>query len=246
MRHASIARHRPDRHVGGSVALTTVAAVAGGYLLGTFPSADVVSAIAGVNIRLSGTGNPGTLNTAVVAGKRWASAVAVLDVGKGWLAAGIGARVSPAAANAAGFAAVLGHIFPVCSGGRGGKGVATSFGAVLGTFPAYALPDVVIAAGAAHMTANPARANQVASAAWTSAAALWWWRDWPNLWGPRPSAALPLGALSTSVLLAWRMNQPDPIIDGDRWGTGSDRGRLGARSPVLGLSQLATRSSIGQ
>ncbi len=221
MRHTRISRCRPDRHVAASPAFATVAAVAavaGGYLLGTFPSADVVSAITGVSIRTSGTGNPGTLNTAVVAGKRWASAVAVLDVGKGWLAAGIGARVSPAAANAAGFAAVLGHIFPVWSGGRGGKGVATSFGAVLGTFPVYALPDVVITAGAARATADPARANQIASAAWTSAAVLWWWRGWPNLWGPKPTVALPLSALSTSVLLAWRLRQPDPVAGGARWG----------------------------
>jgi len=145
--------------------------------------------------------------------------VAVLDVGKGWLAAGIGARVSPAHANAAGFAAVLGHVFPVWSGGRGGKGVATSFGVVLGTFPVYAVPDLAIAATAARVTANPLHANQIASAAWTSAATFWWLRGWSNLWGPKPTIALPLGALSTSLLLAWRMRQPDPITEGNRWGT---------------------------
>ncbi len=74
MRHTRISRCRPDRHVAASPAFATVAAVAavaGGYLLGTFPSADVVSAITGVSIRTSGTGNPGTLNTAVVAGMVW-------------------------------------------------------------------------------------------------------------------------------------------------------------------------------
>ncbi|NQU37498.1 MAG: glycerol-3-phosphate acyltransferase [Actinobacteria bacterium] len=218
MSRTSIARYRPARQFAASAALAKAVSIAGGYLLGSLPSADVVSAIAGVGIRTSGTGNPGTLNAAVVAGKRWGSVVAGLDIGKGWLAAAIGARISPATANAAGVAAVVGHIFPIWSGGRGGKGVATSFGVVLGTFPAYAIPDLAIAAAAAKATASPVRANQIASTAWTGAAVLWWWRAWPNLWGPKPTLALPLGALSTSVLLAWRMNQPDSITDGDRWG----------------------------
>ncbi len=217
MNGTSVARLRLDRHAAGPAVLLRIATVAGGYLLGSLPAADGVSAIAGANIRASGTGNPGALNTAVVAGKRWASVVAGLDISKGWLASAIGAHVSPATANAAGVAAVVGHIFPIWSGGRGGKGVATSFGVVLGTFPAYAVPDLAIAAAFAKATANPVRANQLASAAWTGAATLWWWRAWPNLWGPRPTIALPLSALLTSVLLAWRMNQPDSVSGGDRW-----------------------------
>lgn len=219
MKPTSAIRHRLGHRTSTSAASTRAAAVGVGYLLGSLPSADLVSKISGSGIRTSGTGNPGTLNTAVVAGKRWAAVVAGLDIGKGWLVTAIGAQVSPATANAAGVAAVVGHIFPIWSGGRGGKGIATSFGVVLGTFPAYAIPDLAIAAAAAKATANPVRANQISSAIWTGAAVLWWWRDWPNMWGPKPTLALPVGALSTSVLLAWRMNQPDSIADGDRWGS---------------------------
>lgn len=195
----------------------TAAAGAIGYLLGTFPSADLVGRFARVKIREGGTGNPGTLNTAVVAGKQWAAAVAVLDIGKGWGAAALGQRVSPTATNVAGFAAVVGHIFPVWTRGKGGKGVATSYGVVLGTFPAYALPDLAVAAGAARITANSTRANEIASLAWTGAALLWWRRDWPNLWGPRPTVALPITAALTSALLGWRLRRADRITDGDRW-----------------------------
>jgi glycerol-3-phosphate acyltransferase PlsY len=208
-----------DRRWSTTLIRTGAVGVAG-YLLGTFPSADLVGRLAGVQIRKDGTGNPGTLNTAVVAGKRWAAAVAVLDIGKGWGAVSLGRRVSPTAANVAGFAAVVGHIFPVWTRGKGGKGVATAYGAVLGTFPAYALPDLAIAAGAAHVTANSAQANEIASVAWVGAALLWWRRGWPNLWGPEPTVALPATAILTSILLAWRLRQTDRVADGQRWQRG--------------------------
>jgi len=179
-------------------------AVVAGYLLGTVPSADVAGRLAGTSVRSGGTGNPGAFNVALVLGRRYAAAVGAVDITKGWAAGAIGQRVGPRTACAAATAAVVGHAFPVWSGLQGGKGVATSYGAVLGVFPAYAVPDLVVAAAAARLTDSARRANDVSSAVWCGAALLWWWRRWPNLWGPEPTAALPLSAIVTSALIAWR------------------------------------------
>lgn len=197
--------------------LKPMAVMAGSYLLGSIPSADLVGRAVGVGIRSRGTGNPGAANTGVVLGWQWGAVVAALDVGKGWAAAALGQRTSPAMASAAGTAAVVGHVFPVWSGFDGGKGVATSYGMVLGTFPAYALPDALVAGVAAKANRDPFTANLIASSVWTTAAMLWWRRQLPNLWGPQPTAALPVSAAAVSLLLAWRMRQPDRV-DGQRYG----------------------------
>jgi len=184
-----------------------VSAVAG-YVVGLVPSADVAARAAGGNhdLRREGTGNPGGLNTAHVLGKGWGAAVAGADVAKGVAAASVGRRLAgPEGANVAATAAVVGHCHPI--GRRGGKGVATSVGQVLGTFPAYLPVDV--AAGYAttrlpwfrHRTRA---ATHAASAVWIVATTLWWRRQWPNPGGDRPTWALPVGAVVTSLVIAGR------------------------------------------
>lgn len=141
-----------------------------------------------------------------------------VDIGKGWAAGALGQRVGPATAYAAATAAVVGHVFPVWSRFAGGKGVATSYGAVLGVFPAYAVPDVLVAVVAARTMKHPRKANDLSSAVWTAAALLWWRRRLPNLWGPPPTVALPLHAAATSALIAWRFRQPERVTGGVRLG----------------------------
>lgn len=202
----------------GMPLIRSTAAVLGGYLLGTVPSADLAGKVAGISVRTAGTGNPGAINASVLLGKRWGSVVGAVDVGKGWAAGALGQRVGPGTACAAATAAVVGHVFPVWSGFEGGKGVATSYGAVLGVFPAYAVPDLGVAYAAARLTRHPRRANDLASLAWTAAAVLWWRRRLPNLWGPAPTVALPLHAAVTSGLIAWRFRQPERVSGGVRLG----------------------------
>lgn len=195
-----------------------VLAVAGGYLLGTIPSADAAGKVVGISVRAAGTGNPGAVNAAVLLGKRWGSAVMAVDMAKGWAAAALGQRVSPGTAHAAATAAVVGHVFPAWSGFQGGKGVATSYGAVLGVFPAFAAPDVFMAGLFGRATQDPRRANDLSCAVWTATALLWWRKSLPNLWGPEPTATLPLSAAATSALIAWRFRQPDRVVGGARFG----------------------------
>src|SRR5262245_11723712 len=116
--------------------IAIVAAIVGGYLLGTLPSAVIVTLLATrgrVETPHAGSGNPGTFNTLRAVGKLGALVVLLLDAGKA-MVAGLLALVllGDAAAYAAATAAIAGHIWPVWTGFRGGKGVATAGGAILG------------------------------------------------------------------------------------------------------------------
>ncbi|MDH4168040.1 MAG: glycerol-3-phosphate acyltransferase [Acidimicrobiia bacterium] len=192
----------------------SLAAAAIGYLAGTFPSAELAVGAAThgeLDVHEAGTGNPGALNTSLAIGKTWGAAVLVADVGKGVLAARIGHAVAgDDGAHAAAAAAVIGHCYPVWYGFRGGKGVATSVGQVLGTFPAYVPIDIAVAGTVAAVpswTRRTFAATVAASVAWVGSSLLWWRKGWPNLWGPPPSAALPIAAAVSSTAILIRFLQ---------------------------------------
>jgi glycerol-3-phosphate acyltransferase PlsY len=105
------------------------------YLLGTFPSARLVAKRHGIDVHTEGSGNPGASNIFRLLGWKWGVLVLVLDIGKGALAAGVGAVVDTAfsghrGAYILGLAAVLGHVFPITRHLKGGRGVATGAGAL--------------------------------------------------------------------------------------------------------------------
>ncbi len=191
----------------------TLLSALGGYLLGTIPSADVASRLAGgPDLRKAGSGNPGATNAAAVLGPGFGLAVLVVDIAKGATAASLGRRLGdqiggPALAQVASSSAVIGHCHPVWSGFRGGKGVATGVGQVLATFPAFFPIDiaVVLATGISPRWKRRAFAStSVASGAWVVLGVVWWRKGLANLWGPKPTGALPLGALASSVVIALR------------------------------------------
>ena len=113
---------------------TAAALVGVAYLLGSVSFAVLlVRATTGKDIRTEGSGNAGATNVLRAHGKALGLLVAALDVGKGALAVGLVklATADSRYAAAAGFAAILGHVFPLFYGFRGGKGVATAVGAFL-------------------------------------------------------------------------------------------------------------------
>ena len=115
-----------------------LAAVVTGYLLGALSPATLVARQRGIDLRGVGSGNPGATNTVRALGPRMGVVVAVLDVLKGLLpAAGFG-MLDHRAGLLAGVAAVLGHVTSPLLRGRGGKGVATAAGAILGSHPLWA------------------------------------------------------------------------------------------------------------
>ena len=106
------------------------------YLLGTFPSAVMIARSRGIDITASGSGNPGASNVGRLLGRKLGVLVFVLDGLKGAISVGVGYAISGyAGALALACAAVVGHVFPVTRGFKGGKGVATAGGAVLTLYP---------------------------------------------------------------------------------------------------------------
>lgn len=115
------------------------------YLIGSIPTAVWVGRVFyKVDVRKEGSGNAGATNTIRVLGLRAGIPVIIVDVFKGWLAiylgalfvySGFGTEQFIAFQVALGVASVLGHIFPIYVGFKGGKGVATLFGVGLALFP---------------------------------------------------------------------------------------------------------------
>ncbi len=120
------------------------------YLIGSIPTAVWVGkAFFGIDVRNYGSGNAGATNTFRVLGKRAGIAVMAVDIFKGWTATSLAililATTNMYQENLVdyqlmfGFAAVLGHIFPIYVNFKGGKGVATLLGMVLAIHPLAAL-----------------------------------------------------------------------------------------------------------
>jgi glycerol-3-phosphate acyltransferase PlsY len=120
-----------------------VAAVVG-YLVGALTPATWLARRHGVDLRGVGSGNPGASNAGRALGRRTGVVVAILDVLKGVVAAVVFGAVDHRAGLVAGVAAVVGHVSSPFLRGRGGKGVATALGAILGSQPLWALGALVV------------------------------------------------------------------------------------------------------
>lgn len=124
---------------------TIIACCILGYFLGSFPAGYFAGRLAGVDVRSVGSGNIGATNVLRVLGKRWGYPVFLIDAFKGFAAVRVSfilAKHSPDAQMYAEYIAILaammsvaGHMFPVWLRFKGGKGVATSAGAVIGLMP---------------------------------------------------------------------------------------------------------------
>ena len=116
------------------------------YLLGSIVGGLLVGRLrGGVDIRRLGSGNAGGTNALRTQGKAFAFWVMFIDIGKGWLATRVVAPFHATQpygwiAAACGIAVMLGHVYPLWYGFRGGKGVATLVGAALGLDPWLLLP----------------------------------------------------------------------------------------------------------
>jgi glycerol-3-phosphate acyltransferase PlsY len=123
------------------------------FLVGSLNPATMIAQLLGKDLASSGSGNPGATNAGRVLGRKWGVVVGVLDVLKGLVPTLVAGQLFGAhAAYAVGIAAVLGHIWSPFLKGRGGKGVATTLGAILGVHPWFALVVVVVFAVAVLLT----------------------------------------------------------------------------------------------
>ena len=130
--------------------METAIAVAVGYLIGSVPFSFLLVRRHGVDLRRAGSGNVGAANVFRTSGAMDAAAALCLDVAKGAGAVLVAQQWSTAATTpvAAGMAAIMGHVYPVWLGFRGGKGVATAAGAF-----AVLAPGAVLIAGGVFVVA---------------------------------------------------------------------------------------------
>lgn len=182
------------------------------YLLGSIVGSLVIGRLrGGVDIRQLGSGNAGGTNALRTQGKVFAFWVMVIDIGKGWLAtrvvaplalpglalgaaAGTSTSSSGWVAVACGVAVMLGHVYPIFFGFRGGKGVATLIGAVWGLDAWLLLPMLVTWLVAVILFGFVGLASMLAAAAVALTGAL-------GSWEPR-TPLVTFGAL-TAVLIAF-------------------------------------------
>lgn len=122
-----------------------ISAAAVGYAIGAINPASIIATLRGTDLRSVGSGNPGATNAGRAFGWRIGVLVGALDILKGLVPVlamtYLGGEIP---GLIAGIAAVLGHISSPFLHGRGGKGVATSLGAVLGVHPVWAVVVVTV------------------------------------------------------------------------------------------------------
>lgn len=117
-----------------------------GYLVGAINPATIIARARDLDLRASGSGNPGATNAGRVLGRRTGVVVGVLDVLKGVVPVLVfGWIAGPWVGELAGLAAVLGHITSPFLHGRGGKGVATTLGVLLVAQPLWLVPVLAAA-----------------------------------------------------------------------------------------------------
>ena len=124
------------------------------YLTGAFPSAVWVGkTFYKIDVREFGSGNAGATNTFRVLGKKAGVPVLIMDIFKGWLSVNYISCLTniPQSAEAIfeiqlafGIAAVIGHLFPIYTGFRGGKGIATLLGLLIGLHTEAALYSILV------------------------------------------------------------------------------------------------------
>jgi glycerol-3-phosphate acyltransferase PlsY len=139
------------------ISIYSLSALFAAYLFGSIPTAVWIGqAFYGIDVREYGSGNAGATNTFRVLGKKPGIAVMLLDIFKGWTATNLayliglsvtGPQHSVQFVNyqlALGIIAVMGHLFPILAGFRGGKGIATLFGMILAVHAQAALVCVIV------------------------------------------------------------------------------------------------------
>ncbi|MBV2234903.1 MAG: glycerol-3-phosphate 1-O-acyltransferase PlsY [Sterolibacterium sp.] len=176
-----------------------------GYLLGSLPFAIIITRLFGMaDPRSYGSGNPGATNV-LRSGNKLAAVLTLLgDAAKGWLAVWLAQHfaaslgeltITPGIIAATGFAALLGHAFPIFIGFKGGKGVATAAGIFLGFSVWLALACVAAWLTVALIT----RYSSLAAICAALAAPLfaWWLLDLPQT----------VALAGMSLLVLWRHQQ---------------------------------------
>ena len=157
----------------------SIVLIAIAYILGSVPSGFLIGALSGVDVRSSGSGNIGATNVARLLGKSLGLLTLVADGGKGYIPVFFAQylEMSDVVIALVAAAAFLGHLYPLFLRFKGGKGVATAFGALLAIAPtAPAALAIIFAIGV--FASRMVSVGSVA-AALAAPIALWAFSDGP-------------------------------------------------------------------
>jgi len=192
--------------------LAWAAAIVLAFFVGSVNPATQIARVLGTDLSVSGSGNPGATNAGRVLGRKWGVLVGALDVLKGLVPTVVAAYwVGPHLAYAVGFAAVLGHIWSPFLHGRGGKGVATTLGAILGVHPVVALVVLAVFVVGFAVTRWVAAGSILGAIAMLVLAVLVWSGRWPgDVWTGVWLTALALVVLArhkNNVIGWWRQRR---------------------------------------
>lgn len=163
--------------------MQTIAVVLGGFLIGSVDFGVILPRLRGVDIYAKGSGNPGASNVLRSMGRGMAGAVVLGDLAKGFVAAMAGDLVvGEAVGFAAGFAAVLGHCFPVWHRFHGGKGVSAAAGVTLWLEPIAGLAFLVAWGVIVAVTKKASIASIIVAVSLVPVLGAFGHRGWPLVW----------------------------------------------------------------
>lgn len=129
-----------------SILIKNIVVVVCAYLIGAIPFSYIIGRFCGIDIRLHGSKNPGASNVLRCCGKCAGILAYITDIGKGMVAIVVAHSVvgnNSLVLVVSAFLAILGHVFPIFLGFKGGKGVATSAGVMIVLAPVASLICIV-------------------------------------------------------------------------------------------------------
>lgn len=176
----------------------TIAVVLGGYLIGSVDFGVILPRLRGVDIYAKGSGNPGASNVLRSMGRGMAGAVVVGDLAKGFVAAMAGELVvGEVVGFAAGFAAVLGHCFPIWHRFHGGKGVSAAAGVMVWLEPVAGVGFLVAWALMVAATKKASIASIIVAVSLVPVLAAFGHRGWALVWA---------GAIAVLIVIRHQAN----------------------------------------
>lgn len=175
-----------------------------GYLIGSVPSAGFLGRLRGVDLRRSGSGNPGTSNALRTSGWGLAVSVLLVEAVKGYLAVRVGEWMGDeGSAIAGGLGTIAGNVYNVWYRFEGGKGLGISFGVLAGLWPLVLVPVVIVIIIGMRTSGSSGVAALATMMALIVMAVLWAVYQWPT-GGIRPTAQLSVLAVGISLIIFQR------------------------------------------
>jgi glycerol-3-phosphate acyltransferase PlsY len=187
-----------------------------GYLIGAIPTAGFLGHLMGVNLRIDGSGNPGTKNALSTRGPSLAAMVLLVEAAKGFGAVWLGSALAgDAGAVAAAIGAVAGNVYNVWYRFEGGKGLGISLGVLAGVWPTVLPVMVAVIVTTVLITRSAGIAALATMAGFIVSAFVWIVLELPT-GGVTTGPGLIALTIAMTAILAWKHWRDSPLNPGWR------------------------------